>query len=155
MLRCSSGSWIGFSVSMTSSDVIVALLMRHASSGGSPVDRISFFDMRRAVSAQALFEHVPGERGALHAHRELGDALERLEVAELRGRLVLRVGHHALEGVEQRAVPPPWLWPLTASVIIEPDAWLIEQPRPLKATSSMTPSSNSSSSSTSSPQSGL
>ena len=40
--------------------------------------------------------------------------------------------------------------------IIELDAWLIEHPRPLKATSSMTPSSSTMrSSSTSSPQRGL
>src|SRR5262245_38572223 len=38
--------------------------------------------VRRLAFVEALLEGVPGEGGALDAHRELHDALERLEVAE-------------------------------------------------------------------------
>jgi hypothetical protein len=47
------------------------------------------------------------------------------------------------------------VWPLIAAVIIEPEAWLIEQPRPLKATSLITSPSSSTSTLISSPQRGL
>ena len=70
-------------------------------------------------------------------------------------RLLLGLRHHVLEGVEQLACASALVWPLTASVIIEPDAWLIEQPRPRKATSLITPSSTATSTAISSPQSGL
>ena len=48
-----------------------------------------------------------------------------------------------------------FVWPFTASVIIELDAWLIEQPRPLNATSLITSLVEQSSTSISSPHSGL
>ena len=55
------------------------------------------------VLVDAFVQRVPRERRALHAHGELRDALQRLEVAERfrRGRVGLR--HHLLELVRQIA----------------------------------------------------
>src|SRR4051794_13756152 len=59
--------------------------------------------LRRLHLVEALRQRVPRQRGALDPHRELDDALERLEVAELDlgigGR---RVGAAAVATVEPR-----------------------------------------------------
>ena len=94
----SSGSCTGISFSITSSDVSVVLCVISVLRSILVSFVEAFLRCLRTFSAvllEAFFQHVPGQRGALHPYRELRDALERLQVAQLRGGLVLRVRHHA------------------------------------------------------------
>jgi hypothetical protein len=76
---------------------------------------------------------VPGQRGALDAHREFRDAREDRELAEFVG--VLGTARDqpvkALEQRERSSLERP----LTACVIIDAEALLIAQPLPVNATS--------------------
>ena len=93
---------------------------------------------RLAPPSRAAFIVCQGERGALHPHRELVDAGEDGELAELgRGGGGLRRvgGHELVEALEEAPRPRPRVLPLRASVIIEAEAVEIEQPVPSKLTS--------------------
>ena len=96
----------------------------------------------RGGVGERLEQGVPGERRALDPHRELDDALQRLEVAELDldvgdlfavGTLILD-RHHPLEPAHQGAHLGDGL-PLTAWLIIDAELCEIEQPWPPTLTS--------------------
>ena len=114
------------------------------------------------VSPRCLEKDVPAEAGAFDADRILADALERLEVAE-NGTRAIRVeldlglpiqGHHLAEVFGEVVYLLEDL-PMTASLIIDAEDWLMEHPWLRIATASTMPSPTFSSNSTSSPQRGL
>ena len=111
----------------------------------------------RGRLVEALLQRVPREGGALDAHRELHDALQRLEVAELHARRSIgrRSGSAPSPSsagswidiialnARVRARASSTVLPLTAADIIEADDWLIEQPWPPMRMSATVPSSTS------------
>src|SRR4030042_766761 len=80
------------------------------SSESKSTSLFSFTSRARALLVaplpEPLLQRVPGEGGALPPHRVLGPPLQGLQVAQLRRRRRVGVGHHAGEGGDEGADIP-------------------------------------------------